>query len=36
MKLIVYVDDKLFFGNNETTLQEFKDKLAIRDFMWSS
>ncbi len=30
MKLIVYVDDKLFFGNNETTLQEFKDKLAKR------
>ncbi len=30
VKLIVYVDDKLFFGNNEATLQEFKDKLAKR------
>jgi hypothetical protein len=29
-KLIVYVDDKLFFGNNEATLQEFKDKLSER------
>jgi hypothetical protein len=30
VKLIVYVNDKLFFGNNEATLQEFKDKLAKR------
>jgi hypothetical protein len=30
VKLIVYVDDKLFFGNNEATLQEFKDKLSKR------
>jgi hypothetical protein len=30
VKLNVYVDDKLFFGNNEATLQEFKDKLAER------
>jgi hypothetical protein len=28
VKLIVYVDDKLFFGNNEATLQEFKGKLS--------
>ena len=30
VKLIVYVDDKLFYGNNEATLQEFKDKLSKR------
>ncbi len=24
------MDDKLFFGNNEATLQEFKDKLSKR------
>ncbi len=30
IKLIVYVDDKLFFGNNEVTLQEVKDKLSMR------
>ncbi len=30
MKLIVYVDDRLFFGNNEATLQEFKEKLSKR------
>jgi hypothetical protein len=30
VKLIVYVDDKLFFGNNEATFQKFKDKLAKR------
>ncbi len=30
LKLIVYVDDKLFFENNESTLREFKDKLAKR------
>ncbi len=30
VKLIVYVDGKLFFGNNEATLQEFKDKLSKR------
>jgi hypothetical protein len=24
------VDDKLFFGNNEATLQEFKDTLCKR------
>jgi hypothetical protein len=30
VKLIVYVVDKLFFGNNESTLQEFKDKLYKR------
>ena len=30
VRLILYVDDKLFFGNNEATLQEFKDKLAKR------
>ncbi len=34
VKLIVYVDDNLFFGNNEATLQEFKDKL--RYLMWNS
>jgi hypothetical protein len=28
--LIVYVDDKLFIGNNDATLQEFKDKLSKR------
>ncbi len=28
--MTVYVDDKLFFGNNEATLQEFKDKLSKR------
>jgi hypothetical protein len=26
--LIVYVDDKLFAGNNEATFQEFKEKLS--------
>jgi hypothetical protein len=30
VKLIVYVDDMLFFGSNETTLLEFKDKLSKR------
>jgi hypothetical protein len=30
VKLIVYVDDKLFLGNNEATLQKFKDKLSKR------
>jgi hypothetical protein len=30
IKLIVYVDDKLFFGNNEATLHEFKDMLSKR------
>jgi hypothetical protein len=30
IKLTVYVDDKLFFGNNEATLQELKDKLSKR------
>jgi hypothetical protein len=30
VKLVAYGDDKLFFGNNETILQEFKDKLAKR------
>jgi hypothetical protein len=29
-KSIVYVDDKLFFGNNKATLQEFKRKLSKR------
>ncbi len=28
--LIIYVDDKLFFGNYVDTLQEFKDKLSKR------
>jgi hypothetical protein len=30
VKLIVYVDDRLFFGKNEATLQEFKDKKSKR------
>jgi hypothetical protein len=30
VKLIVYVDDKLFFGNNEAAPQEFIDKLSKR------
>jgi hypothetical protein len=30
VRLIVYVDDKLFVGNNEANLQDFKDKLAKR------
>ncbi len=30
VNLIVYVDDKLFFRNNEATPQEFKDKLSKR------
>ncbi len=29
IKLILYVDGKLFFGNNKATLQEFKDKLSM-------
>ncbi len=33
IKLTVYLDDKLFFGNNEATLQEFKDKLSKRFYM---
>jgi hypothetical protein len=33
IKLAVY--DKLCFGNNEATLQEFKDKLS-RDLKWNS
>jgi hypothetical protein len=28
--MIDYVDDKLFFGNNDATLQEFKEKLSKR------
>jgi hypothetical protein len=30
VKLIVYVDGRLFFGNNEATLQEFKGELSKR------
>ncbi len=30
IKLIIYVDDKLFFWNNEPTFQEFKEKLSKR------
>ncbi len=30
VKLIVYVDDNLFYRNNEATLWEFKDKLSKR------
>ncbi len=30
VKLIVYVDNKLFFGKNDATLQEFKDKPSKR------
>ncbi len=30
VNLTVCVDDKLFFGSSEATLQEFKDKLAKR------
>ncbi len=30
VKLLIYVDDKLFFGNNDTTLPEFKDKRTKR------
>ena len=30
IKIIIYVDDKLFFGNNEIILTEFKDKISKR------
>jgi hypothetical protein len=30
VKMLVYVDDKLFFGTNEATHQEFKDKMSKR------
>jgi hypothetical protein len=30
VNLIVHVDDKLFFGDKEATLQEFKDELSKR------
>ncbi len=30
VKLNVYVDDKLFYGNNEATFQELKDNLSKR------
>ena len=30
IKIIIYVDDKLFFGNNEIILAEIKDKISKR------
>ncbi len=33
IKKIIYVDDKLFFGISEATLQEFKDKLSKRFYV---
>ena len=30
IKIIIYVDDKLFFGNSEIILTEFKEKISKR------
>jgi hypothetical protein len=34
IKIIIYVDDKLFFGNSEIILKEFRKK-SLQDLMWS-
>jgi hypothetical protein len=30
IKIIIHIDDKLFFGNNEIILTEFKEKIPKR------